>query len=152
MSQCQSQVGTTYARAKAMKRERFGTRVTLTDAATGQPLRRRPYPAVVRKMEPRDRDYLPQGGANVAFADVRVYELSPGDFQARPSPIPPKEGDGLTEQGQAFTVIGVPPPDVIAGVPHTLVLICYRTPEPDESTVDAATGKRADYTAPDSTL
>ena len=99
------------------------------------------YPMTTRSLEPREREYLPEGVANAADADLRVFLTTPTDFQdAQGNPQWPALGSSLSWQGTAYTIVAVRPGDDVLGTTViTLEFFVYRTPAPDSATTETAT-------------
>jgi len=112
-----SVIGASYARQKAQYRKQFGADVTLA----GKPCR-----GVAREMQDGEREFLPEGTRNAGAAEVRVIEFTPGDLPA--SVAPGTAGQPMLEGGQGYTVIAVPQPLRKQNVPHTQIVMCFRTP------------------------
>ena len=88
------------------------------------------YPMTTRSLEPREREYLPEGVANAADADLRVFCMTPGDF-----PVWPAVSGSVVWEGVAYTVVAVRPgDDVIGSVYMKLEIFVYKEPAPDSAT------------------
>lgn len=103
--------------------------------------------ALTRSLRPDENEYLPEGAANAAAVDGRVFAVAPADF--------PAGTQILTYRGQAYLVLASFPTEV-AGVSVEMRVFVYRQPPQDSTTTETATeptpGLRKPYRPPDSTV
>lgn len=102
----------------AKTRAKYGGRVSLGGKS---------YPMTTRSLEPREREYLPEGVGNAADADLRVFCMTPADF-----PVWPALGGMLQWEGVSYTIMAVRPgDDVIGTVAMKLEFFVYKKPASD---------------------
>ncbi len=105
-------------------RAKYGGRVALGGKA---------YSMTTRSLEPREREYLPEGIGNAADADLRLFCVTPTDF-----PVWPALGSVLVWEGVRFTLIAVRPSDGVIGSTLTaLEFFVYKKPPDDSATAIA---------------
>ncbi len=101
------------------------------------------YAMTTRSLEPREREYLPEGTLNAADADLRVFCTAPTDF-----PVWPALGSVVLWEGLAYTMIAVRPgDDVIGATAMKLEFFVYKKPAPDSATDATDAEQRAEDAA-----
>jgi hypothetical protein len=98
------------------------------------------YDATSKALDADKRgEVIPEMTGNAADTDQRLISLNPYDFTAMGIFAPPGEDDECTYLGKLFTIKKVLSPELFYGVPISLPVIIYRSPQADAaSTAPAA--------------